>query len=475
MRPDEFAIKTFAKTGLKLFWLRQAMFVGSTIVTSAYLGSYLPVFMYFFCLSAEIAETVLGNRIVSRKILDQEKLDQFTKQETKIAIWSATGVGIYAIVVAWYGTTEFFFVPLTYLFSAALYASMFNHQIKSVLVARLSIYSIALFLVAILGAANNYSDQPLLSFAQFVTIASATLFIGTNAAVARSNYVKLFVQESELTENETKLRREIETRQYAETEKQSSEIRFSSLFENAPIPIREEDLSGIKRLVDELGIKDEKAFISYIDEHPEFLRDCAKTIIVLDANKAAIREHGYKDKSEMLRRVVKKLSPVAYEVVRNSAIAIYRSETELSYETKITRLDGMVRTVEAKWTVLPGYEGSYARILLCSVDLTDRLAAEEALRQAQKMEAVGQLTGGVAHDFNNLLAVIQGNMELLCIEAEMNQELSMPIFAAVERGAELTQRLLAFSRKQPLSVKSFDLVFWSRKWGEFLNVHWEIR
>ncbi|HUS55122.1 MAG TPA: ATP-binding protein [Thermohalobaculum sp.] len=66
------------------------------------------------------------------------------------------------------------------------------------------------------------------------------------------------------------------------------------------------------------------------------------------------------------------------------------------------------------------------------------------------MEAVGQLTGGVAHDFNNLLAVIGGNVELLEDDPKNNPALTAPIIRAVKRGAELTQRLLAFSRKQPL-------------------------
>ena len=93
-------------------------------------------------------------------------------------------------------------------------------------------------------------------------------------------------------------------------------------------------------------------------------------------------------------------------------------------------------------------------------DLTARRLLEDQLRQSQKMEAIGQLAGGVAHDFNNLLTVIEGNTELL---AEMpgvptsGRELLQEIASATDRAAQLTSQLLAFSRKQTLRTTVFDL------------------
>lgn len=92
-------------------------------------------------------------------------------------------------------------------------------------------------------------------------------------------------------------------------------------------------------------------------------------------------------------------------------------------------------------------------------DVTQRRQTEEALRQAQKMEAVGHLTGGVAHDFNNLLTVIMGNLELLRPRIAEQARLRRMVDAmqhAIERGERLTSQLLAFSRRQNLQPEVLD-------------------
>ncbi|QIM48160.1 PAS domain S-box protein [Pusillimonas sp. DMV24BSW_D] len=103
---------------------------------------------------------------------------------------------------------------------------------------------------------------------------------------------------------------------------------------------------------------------------------------------------------------------------------------------------------------------SYDSIAVYFRDVTERREMAERLNQSQKMEAVGQLTGGVAHDFNNLLTVIMGNAELL--RESLDDHPNLRIYAemtanAAERGAELTNRLLAFARRQALEPKLTDI------------------
>jgi PAS domain S-box-containing protein len=122
------------------------------------------------------------------------------------------------------------------------------------------------------------------------------------------------------------------------------------------------------------------------------------------------------------------------------------------------RRDGSEIKVELSITALRRREGVMFNGFIR--DLTDKIAAEERIRQAEKMEAVGQLTGGIAHDFNNILTVITGTIEILADAVAKEPELAAiakMIDEAASRGADLTQHLLAFARKQPLQPRETDL------------------
>jgi PAS domain S-box-containing protein len=127
-------------------------------------------------------------------------------------------------------------------------------------------------------------------------------------------------------------------------------------------------------------------------------------------------------------------------------------------ESITTRLKG-VRLLQTKKIPVLDEEGRPRFLLGLSEDITERVATEEQLIQARKMEAVGQLTGGIAHDFNNLLGVIIGNLDLLqwSLDADdSHKEQIADALSAALKGAELTRSLLAVARRQPLQKTVID-------------------
>lgn len=124
---------------------------------------------------------------------------------------------------------------------------------------------------------------------------------------------------------------------------------------------------------------------------------------------------------------------------------------------RVALSDGSVRVIRQSGDPIIDESGTVVRVSGIVQDITEQTHLEARFQQAQKMEAIGQLTGGIAHDFNNLLAVIMGNAELLEYVDGTKSAMTSAIIRASERGAELTQRLLAFSRMQPLKPEEIDL------------------
>ncbi len=127
-------------------------------------------------------------------------------------------------------------------------------------------------------------------------------------------------------------------------------------------------------------------------------------------------------------------------------------------EYRIVRPDGKLRHIQQTAIVLRDDDGNPQGFSGVVQDVTDQVTTEAKLRQAQKMETIGQLSGGVAHDFNNLLATIMGAAELLQFQESYEEELVESIIKSSKRGGELTHRLLAFARKQPLQTKQVDVI-----------------
>ncbi len=180
-------------------------------------------------------------------------------------------------------------------------------------------------------------------------------------------------------------------------------------------------------------------------------------------NSQAERIFGWSHDEAVGQKLGEMIIPEIHRAGHASGIAHFLSTGEgpilgRRIEIEALRRDGKEVKVELSVTALKRREGFVFNGFIR--DLTDKIAAEDRIRQAEKMEAVGQLTGGIAHDFNNILTVITGTIEILADAVEKDPQLAAitrMIDEAASRGADLTQHLLAFARKQPLRPRETDV------------------
>jgi len=220
------------------------------------------------------------------------------------------------------------------------------------------------------------------------------------------------------------------------------------------------DITELKRAQAELTTR-EAHLRSILDTVPEAMIVIDEAGIVTSFSAAAAQLFGY-DADEVIGRNVRMLMPAPYREEHEGYIRRY-------LDTGEARIIGYGRVVKGQTkdgAVFPlelavgEARANGQRIFTGFIrDLTARQKMEAELRQSQKMEAVGQLTGGVAHDFNNLLTVIAGNLEMLeaNLKDERQREMLREAQDAVQDGAKLTSQLLAFGRRQPLNPKPTDV------------------
>ncbi len=150
---------------------------------------------------------------------------------------------------------------------------------------------------------------------------------------------------------------------------------------------------------------------------------------------------------------------------RANAFQVFRaardSGDQFSVDLRLRRADGVYRWFNTTGAPMRDDDGQIIRWVGSTIDITERRSAEEQLRESQKMEAIGQLTGGLAHDFNNLLGVVVGNLDMLADELPADDERArrhhQTALDAALRGAEVTMSLLAVARRQPLEVGNHDV------------------
>jgi two-component system cell cycle sensor histidine kinase/response regulator CckA len=215
-------------------------------------------------------------------------------------------------------------------------------------------------------------------------------------------------------------------RKQADDALRASEARFRSLSAASPVGIYESDTHGA---------------ITY--GNPQVLR-------IFGMSEGEALGHGW----------LARLHPDDVEPVTTGWAAALREQREYAHEYRLVMTDGTIRWVNCRSAPLHDGEGRMVGNVGTIEDITLRKELEAQLRQSQKMDAVGQLAGGVAHDFNNLLTVIKMHVELALEDLGAGHPLHADILEvarAAGRAAALTRQLLAFSRQQVLQPQVIDL------------------
>ena len=177
---------------------------------------------------------------------------------------------------------------------------------------------------------------------------------------------------------------------------------------------------------------------------------------VIDISPSAEAILGYRPEQMIGRKGAALLHPGDLERARGEMRAARQGRATRNFDCRYVHRDGRIvpLTLSGAWLELE------QRYFFIGRDMTERIALEQELRQSQKLDAIGHLTGGVAHDFNNILTAITGSIEILADAVAHSPQLAAIarlIDDAAWRGADLIKQLLAFARKQPLQPQSTDV------------------
>jgi PAS domain S-box-containing protein len=236
-----------------------------------------------------------------------------------------------------------------------------------------------------------------------------------------------------------------------------------------PIPANEDGAGCVIGLVED--ISEQQAAVEALRGTSQTLQTLVDAsplaIYTLDAegrvrswNHAAEQMFGW-SAAEVVGHLLPFVPAEGMETFRQSLGQVFRGEPLTGYQVQRRRQDGQLIDLRICAAPMRRPDGSIERVIALAEDVTERKSLGEQLRQAQKMEAIGQLTGGLAHDFNNILTIIITNAALLAQEispecTDLRVELDELQRAAV-RGVELVRKLMAFSRRRAVEMKPVDL------------------
>jgi PAS domain S-box-containing protein len=169
----------------------------------------------------------------------------------------------------------------------------------------------------------------------------------------------------------------------ADARLRESESRYRTLFADSPVSLWEEDFSGIRRYFDRLRALGVSDFDEHFTANPDELADCVESVRVVDVNRATLALYGAESRSQLLAGLDRILGDEGREVFRRSILALARGERSWESEGINYTLNGDPIRLALQWSVAPGAERTWSRVLVSAMDITDRTRVESALRESE--------------------------------------------------------------------------------------------
>ena len=192
------------------------------------------------------------------------------------------------------------------------------------------------------------------------------------------------------------------------TDRRMSEEKFHELFEACPISLWEEDFSLVKEYFNELRLKGISDFKQHFIDHPDDVVKCASMVKILNVNEATLKLYNAKGVREIVNGLQHIITAQSINTFRDELISLAEEKTQFSNKMENKTLNGETIHVNVLCRVVPGYEETLAKVLVCIVDLTPEKRLRETLLRSQRLATIGETATMVGHDLRNPLQGISG-------------------------------------------------------------------
>ena len=239
------------------------------------------------------------------------------------------------------------------------------------------------------------------------------------------------------------------------TDRRMSEEKFHELFEACPISLWEEDFSSVKEYFNELRFKGISDFKKHFIDHPDDVVKCAGMVKILRVNEATLKLYNAKGIQEIVNGLRHIITTQSISTFRDELISLAEEKTQFSSKIENKTLNGETIHVNVLCRVVPGYEETLAKVLVCIVDLTPEKKLRETLLKSQRLAAIGETATMVGHDLRNPLQGISGAAYNIRKHLGVTSDPSVTdMLGVIDNGVQYANRivndLLDFSRESQI-------------------------